>query len=340
MPRQVYPPNVSINKTFGSYIDKVGLEIEGGWVCEDGYRGGNLASDGQSVVFDRSVRFRRSRTQNNEDEHFVCGEINSVPLNNHSDINKFLGLYWPDKTNSTCGFHIHLSFKEEAYYDTLMNRDFYHLFKSRLPQIESKLKLGAITKNRIAGKNRYCKDEWHPTSQKRSDEKYNDYRYAMINFCWNIHRTMEVRVFSSHIAQEKSYGIVKWWVDLVNEYLTANIEVIKREKLEVKWETPISLERATSDEPDEQVIGGGNTTDNDRLRGYSRSVSVRPAVTRRTIDISQLINNYTSVLVNGDAPISADDAPMEDWTAEPGMLNRIPDNYNATLSPCEERELV
>jgi len=226
MPHPVFSNICKVNTKFGPYIDKIGLEIEGGWICQDGYRGGNLVAHNQNVIFDRSVRFRR-RARNAEEQEldacFVAGEVNSQPFPDFSGVNEFLNLYWPDQTNATCGFHIHASFKDEDYYNMLMHTDFYHKFKAELNIIQNKLKLGATTKRRIEGKNRFCKDEWRPLHQKRSDEKYNPFRYAMINFCWNVHRTMEVRVFSSHIPRDKSFNIVKWWVDLINGYLSERV---------------------------------------------------------------------------------------------------------------------
>jgi hypothetical protein len=238
MPHPVFPNNYKIHSKFGPYIDKIGLEVEGGWICQDGYRGGNLAANGQSIVFDRSVRFRRRARNPQEaalDDTFVAGEINSPAYSNFNEIGQFLNLYWPDQTNASCGFHVHASFKSEVYYNALMHNDFYTLFKSELSQIEQKLKLGAITKRRIAGKNRFCKDEWNPERQKRAEEKYHPYRYAMINFCWNVHRTVEVRVFSSHIQMEKSFHLVKWWVDIINRFLETQItpEVIEQEQARV-----------------------------------------------------------------------------------------------------------
>jgi len=235
MPHPVFPNTYKINGKFGPYIDKIGLEVEGGWICQDGYRGGNLAANGQAIVFDRSVRFRR-RARNMEevalDDTFVAGEINSPAYSTFNEIGQFLNLYWPDQTNASCGFHVHASFKSELFYNALMHNDFYTLFKGELSRIEQKLKLGAITKRRIAGKNRFCKDEWNPERQKRAEEKYHPYRYAMINFCWNVHRTVEVRVFSAHIQMEKSFHLVKWWVDIINRFLETQIkpEVVKQEQ--------------------------------------------------------------------------------------------------------------
>jgi hypothetical protein len=230
MPHPVYPAVYKINEKFGSYIDKIGLEVEGGWICQDGYRGGNIASHNHSIIFDRSVQFRR-RPRNTEEAElqnsFVAGEINSPAYTDFSEINQFLNLYWPDQTNASCGFHIHASFKSEDYYNLLMDDEFYLLFKKELPIIEHKLKLGAITKRRIAGKNRFCKDEWNPSRQKRAEEKYHPYRYSMINFCWNLHRTVEVRVFSAHIPMEKSFHLVRWWVNIINKFLATKVSVVE-----------------------------------------------------------------------------------------------------------------
>ena len=94
-----------------NFIDKIGVEIEGGW---DKHR--------EDLIPDAGIRmedFKKSA---------ICGELVSKPIDNYDEVEAFLRANWPTETQSMCGLHFHFSFKDISHYTALMHKNFRKYF--------------------------------------------------------------------------------------------------------------------------------------------------------------------------------------------------------------------
>lgn len=192
-------------------IDKVGVELEGGWsennpdvdVYED------LKGDGSVDVND------------DDDDNYHNGEMVSPPYSRWASITKFITQNYPDKVNTSCGFHIHISVPSVGYYQALMNKRFYNHLKYALAVWGRKNK---IPKRdyfwyRLSGKNTYCEDEFRPNVQVM-DRSKSGYRYSIVNYCFSLHGTMEIRVLPMFRDPDMSISALHCVLKCVDKYLS------------------------------------------------------------------------------------------------------------------------
>lgn len=213
------------------FINKIGLELEGGWFRHDGFRG-LVTMDNYSLIRDSSIELGSSipkrfwgndigKLQNLRD-NFHIGELVSNPYNSLEEAENLIKECWPDITNTTCGFHIHLSFNKPSYYSCLMDSGFYDYFRSSLYEFMVEHKLGQTFRDRFDGHNRFCLNNFDPDAQAYTEQKYHPARYYALNFCYGLHKTMEVRVFNAVMPRTKAVKALRWFVKCVDSYLENN----------------------------------------------------------------------------------------------------------------------
>lgn len=208
-------------------IAAVGLEVEGGW--HD--RPSNLQGDG-------SVH---------EDLAAYTGEMVSRPFRTLKGACRWIERVWPDEMDSSCGFHIHYSFKLMRDYASLMAKQFTYWFLDELEKWRNELPNRAYTdylSERIRGNNRYCRRDWRADDQWPWPYK-NDHRYTTWNFCHGLHGTAECRVLPvfSHIPTAKR-ALVRV-TELVDQWTREHTEPEIEAVVEAPDETPFvrSFER-------------------------------------------------------------------------------------------------
>ncbi len=156
------------------YIDKMGIELEGGWHN----RPAGCGSDG-------SVSVAGMQT----------GEMVSRPIAELSDALAWMKEFYPDGTSHTCGMHVHFSFRRPSDYARLMDKPFHDFFKTEMRKFGIER---AITNQnfwkRLDGDNTYCQDKWQPELQAKQTMKNAGVRYAHWNFCHKLHGTVECRM--------------------------------------------------------------------------------------------------------------------------------------------------
>lgn len=186
------------------YIHKIGCELEGGWsVLRD-----NLIKDPSIEL----QHFSRSKS---------IGElIPQEPFLNKESLFKFMADNWPTERSHKCGFHVHFSFKNTLHYSQCMSKQFY--FEHFLPVME---KWGheypcthKLFWERLAGKIKYCKREHHPQDQLFGPAK-GEHRYTHLQFCWNIHKTWECRLFPMFDSVKTAQSATQTLIDCIENYL-------------------------------------------------------------------------------------------------------------------------
>ena len=150
------------------------------------------------------------------------GEIASKKLK-INEVEDFILNNYPDEVNSTCGLHIHMSFKNDKKdYSILATKEFYDFFLSEIEAWADNRKInkGSRFYKRLKGV-QYSKREFLAENQLNENSDYSD-RYAHLNFCYNKHKTLEIRVGNMFDKREISVEYVHAVIDIVNYYLTVN----------------------------------------------------------------------------------------------------------------------
>lgn len=190
-------------------VDRIGVEIEGGW-------------DEKPLNFhgDGSVSGSKAR---------YYGEIISKPLKNPELIKTWVKDNYPEHTNRTCGFHIHLSFKNQEDYEKLMTKKFYITFleSAREWGVQNEINEGSAFWNRLDGENNWCKSLINQkglflkTTIKQQFTAYGKSgpRYYHLNFCKNAHGTVECRLFPAFQKEELAERAVDFFYNLCNNYV-------------------------------------------------------------------------------------------------------------------------
>jgi hypothetical protein len=124
------------------------------------------------------------------------------------------------EVNASCGFHIHLSFKNISDYYTLLNYDFANKF---IKAYEEKFK-GEEEIKRLS--NNYCKGYENKKDFNkitRFQLRYNtkcSSRYKAVNYnSFNLYKTIEFRIFPSTKSLDKFKEYVTFLYDFVTDYI-------------------------------------------------------------------------------------------------------------------------
>jgi len=194
------------------FIKGFGFELEGGWetpryakmqterIQREGGRIDTLIKGDGSVQVDETQ----------------AGEIASPVFHRLEKAWKFIKDYYPDETNRTCGFHIHISL-DERYYVMLMEKDFYDKFIIWAEKIGRKFskRLPATFMERVHGANTFCLNKFIPNEQ----VKGNADRYTQLNYCYNDHKTLENRMFPGCKNAQTAFFLLTQYLCFVENYL-------------------------------------------------------------------------------------------------------------------------
>jgi len=163
------------------------------------------------------------------------GEVASKPLK-IIDLLKWTDKNYPDYTNRSCGMHLHFSFNSITDYSRLMERRFYYHFLDKLEQFgrDNKLNKDGIFWERIKGKNDYCKKEFIPELQASFKKKDGNTRYRIVNCCFQLYGTYEVRVLPCFAKKIISLKAIKFVYDVIENYLIEKHTPIKDKLITVK----------------------------------------------------------------------------------------------------------
>ena len=113
-------------------IRGIGVEVEGLWtenrrrvISQSIHRDGSVQFDGQSDNEDDDDE------ENGPSQRDRVGEISSPVLREWEEVEEFIRLNYPSRTNKTCGLHMHVSTYDVGRYQALMNRQFFDLVYRR-----------------------------------------------------------------------------------------------------------------------------------------------------------------------------------------------------------------
>jgi len=158
--------------------------------------------------------------KNIDESDYCVGEIRSMPFESQEELLSFNDNNYPDVVNWRCGIHVHYSFKTELAYQFLMKKAFHVYLKQRLREFGEQNKLNKDSEfwKRLAGLNQWCLDKHHPKLQIHDTSK-SSYRYTFINYCYDLHKTMEIRVLPAFQRSDLAHKALVELESIINDYL-------------------------------------------------------------------------------------------------------------------------
>lgn len=222
---------------------KVGFEIEGGW---DGEQGISPFTD-ISLIHDNSINGQTLKTAAIHATH--VGEAVSPPINIGDMITSvdrsipqwqaWLESHWPNaappnRTNHTCGFHIHLSMGSLRDYALLSSKYFLFALKDRMLEVGKEVKLPSKHNfwQRMEGKNTFATLLYDPARQMEihNKEEINRQRYGWLNFSYHLHGTMEFRALPTFRDASVAVKFTQAYIDFVEKWLESQKDVVLERK--------------------------------------------------------------------------------------------------------------
>lgn len=167
-------------------IDRIGIELEGGWNNHPPTR----------IIADLSIDGRTFETDRRLTNAHV-GEVVSPPLR-REEVLKWLEDNYPNDVNITCGLHVHVSLTSKKEYGLLMNKSFEFMVIENAEALAKDLQLPDTHYiwHRLEGSNPFALFDVIPKTQVGIKEKRIGMRarYAAFNFCFSMHGTIEYRL--------------------------------------------------------------------------------------------------------------------------------------------------
>lgn len=178
---------------------------------------------------------------NDGSSYYFAGESNSNPCSSIRDLVNYVNENYPDHHDSTCGLHLHISFKSPVYYAVLVSEKFYDnlmkFYKSWL--YHNNINSNSRAFKRLEG-NRYCENKFNldEINQQIECNHKSDYRYRVLNYCWNLHGTLELRFLNIFDQQELTNKCIKDLVKWIDNYCDLEYKRLKNLDFEIIAEKP------------------------------------------------------------------------------------------------------
>lgn len=208
---------IDIDKYLGKVknrVYKVGVELEGLWPNLDP----NIHLD-----VDTSVQVPAPPGSPNA----RTGELVSEPLE-PIRVGLWMKRFYPPVVNHTCGMHVHVSFRDARHYGLLTDPAFQPTviaYFTRWAEREGFPPAHHFWA-RLRGESPYCQIKHWPGMQMVPQKKDHDrnrpgHRYTVINYPFNVNRTIECRLLPMMETKEQGVRAVKHFLEITNASLVA-----------------------------------------------------------------------------------------------------------------------
>lgn len=219
--------------------DKIGIELEGAW-------------DEEPALVARKV----TGGKNNHDGSVqrldgFMGEIVTRPHTVLEHAIKDVRAIYPARVNTTCGLHVHLSYKSPLDLSVLADKPFWEYFQERWAAWgkEHEAAMGDLAKyfwsryegrwvaenaDRGGHRKNFCKAEFNPAVQLKDPNQ--EHRYTQINFSsWHKYQTVETRMLPMFRDVELAVDAIEETVDIFDTYL--NSHTLPKIELYKEWKS-------------------------------------------------------------------------------------------------------
>lgn len=206
------------------YINMIGAEIEAAYTTED-FRGLR-----DWAYLNGMVELHDDGSINVEDMSYQKEAV-TQPTANMAVFEKVIkDLYtFNPEVNDSCGLHFHISLKKESDYMRLLNYKFYKFFERQIAALAKR----ELTK-RLDGSysEKYHSEKGFNTDTmlQYQDSSKSSYRYRAVNYCYNLHGTVEFRVFNACKTAQEVLFYANFLIDCVEFYL----DTIEKKPLRIK----------------------------------------------------------------------------------------------------------
>ena len=262
---------LDLDKVLGktrNQIYRVGIELEGGWTklpngTVPGHDGSVVVEAPADTEFDTayqkwSLAYRRARDRGEyysvpePKRTWLTGEIPSPPIEVEK-VEPWMRQFYPQVVNNTCGMHVHFSFKTALQYQRLMTPAYPATIIEYFTLWAKKEGLAATHPlwDRLAGKNRFCKHEFHADQQVSSKKDHSQtrpgHRYTVVNYCYSVYQgTMECRLLPMMETPDQGIRAVKYLLDITNAFLVTYRAREERASSKVEADKPVREHKQTT----------------------------------------------------------------------------------------------
>ena len=241
-------------------LSRVGVELEGGW--EDPPQGmfpdGSVEISGHSPYDNSSCEDHGNYNCSDCCPSPVSGEVASqpYPLRSIELLYDWIRNIHPETVNGSCGFHIHISVGSVSLYNVLLYKEFYG---GLIPCLYAWGKKNSITSSRFWGRlekgGQYC---GLGTSVSLDRSSIDRDRYKQVNYCWEKHGTVELRVFPMFRDSNTTISALKMYLEYAERYLR---KYVSKRVPAVRYKTVVSRQPLRMLVLTPEVIQKGETTD-------------------------------------------------------------------------------
>lgn len=249
-------------------VDKVGIEIEGFWLDLATARERAEDLTGRQGVSDGSVE-GGGECHCDEEEACSCGPTSGgrgwefqTQAGTLGEALRQLTALYPDRTNRTCGLHIHLSLLHQDDYTLMCSDRFFVHYRDRMKAWGERLGVNPTSEfwTRLNNGNQYTR-----TNDARADWPHCDTRgsgaitecrdrYRQINFlAYAEHHTIEFRTLPMFQSAALAVSAVEELIEIVEGFLAT--EVVLHPTVEVEpTEVPPPVLQITDRSIDDQGV--------------------------------------------------------------------------------------
>lgn len=215
---------VKSSTIYNTCISKIGLELEGAWVKKP-----PALTNDRRLAYDGSIEFLYDI-----EGDYKVGELRSEPMD-EKYLYPWLSRNLPDKVNTTCGLHVHMSLPAK-YYSSLMVKRFYNDLGQFLDHWGSEFHIPSSHPfwKRLWDKDEesFCRDKFINPDMQAYNKRHiftrerDDTRYTRINYCYGQHSTVEFRMLPAWDKSQRITAIsaVTELVNFVRSWLSHNPE--------------------------------------------------------------------------------------------------------------------
>lgn len=202
------------------FIKLAGVEMEGGW-------------DERMPSIDSRFEMGSDGSIDEGLAEYI-GELRTKPLKPQALL-AAVPVFYPEHVNSTCGLHLHMSFRSAASYAALCDDEFWPGLKAELKEWGTRYGVkNANFWSRLDGGNTYCNNDTDAVARSRMtvDTRRASSRYAPVNYCWSMHKTVEVRVLPMFKQSETAVAALATVMNFTEKWVH-NIRVVQKKQRDI-----------------------------------------------------------------------------------------------------------
>ena len=155
----------------------------------------------------------------NDDSGLIDGEMVSPPLR-PAQLADWSRQNYPEQVNTTCGSHQHTSLNTMKDYSIVLDRSFETYVIRRLTMWgkQHNINEGSALYRRLAGDKHWCKKGYKGYEQLITSSK-DECRYQIVNYCYLLHGTVEVRVLPAFSKVELNISAHKELTRSIEQFI-------------------------------------------------------------------------------------------------------------------------